>query len=250
MAKNACEDTYGAVNIALGPVLAVWHDHRERALTGGEASIPSPLELAAAHTSAEDILVDRQRSTVFLRYGDMRLDVGALAKGYAVQKTIERLRDAGLKSGLINAGGNVAVIGKPLDGRDAWNIGVHAPTEDGDRSKLLDVLRLTEGAAVTSGNDQRYYIVDGRRRHHIIDPKTLFPAEGVKSVTVLHPSSATADILSTAAFILPLDRGRALIAKHGAEALWVMADGTLAATKGYLLLSKTAGSAVSKDERP
>jgi thiamine biosynthesis lipoprotein len=225
--KAAYGDTGGAVNIALGPVLKLWHDARERARAGdGPVSIPSreALRGAALHVSVEDILTDRENSTVFLRHGDMRLDLGAVAKGYATQKAIERLREAGLRSGLINAGGNVAIIGKPLDGRDAWNIGVHAPAEE-NRSKILDVLRLADGAAVTSGSDQRYFMAEGRRYHHIIDPKTLFPAEGMKSVTVLHPDSATADILSTAAFILPLDRARELLQRHGAEALWIAEDG-------------------------
>jgi thiamine biosynthesis lipoprotein len=162
-----------------------------------------------------------------------------LAKGYAVQKAVELLRSSGLKSGLINAGGNVVVIGFPLDGRETWSIGVRAPDGTGG---LLDVLSLSDGAAVTSGNDQRYFTVAGRRYHHIIDPKTLYPADGVSSVTVLHPNSAVADVLSTAAFILPMDKARPLIAKRGAEAIWLLSDGTKFATPGYLRLSRLGGS--------
>ncbi|MDR1979050.1 MAG: FAD:protein FMN transferase [Synergistaceae bacterium] len=249
IARNAYDDTGGAVNAALGPVLSIWHDHRERALANGEdASVPSRSELIAAgsHISVHDIVIDRERSTVFLRYDDMRLDVGALAKGYAVQKTVELLRKSGLQSGLINAGGNVAVIGEPLDGRETWSIGVRAPS-DGDVSKILDVLYLSNGSVVTSGNDQRYFTAEGRRYHHIIDPKTLFPADGVRAVTVFHPDSATADILSTAAFILPRDEARSLIARHGAEAIWLMSDGTKLATPGYLRLSQLGGSAAEKE---
>jgi thiamine biosynthesis lipoprotein len=243
-AKEACEDTGGTVNVALGPVLAIWHDYRERA---GERPVPSLQELreAAAHISVQDILIDRGSSTVFLRHNDMRLDVGALAKGYAVQKTVERLREAGLPSGLINAGGNVAVIGKPLDGREAWNIGVHAPTED--LSKLADVLSLTEGAAVTSGSDQRYFTAGGRRYHHIIDPETFFPSEGTRSVTVLHPDSGVADVLSTAAFILPYEKARALVAAKGAEALWVTEEGKMVMTEGYRSLSKVGKSNLAQE---
>jgi len=247
MAKAAREDTEGAVNIALGPVLKIWHDHSERAsANSGDAEVPplAELQASATHISVSDILIDRERSTVLLRYADMRLDVGALAKGYAVQKAVERLREAGLKSGLINAGGNVVVIGPPLDGRESWNIGVRAPDEDG--SKLADILRLSNGAAVTSGSDQRYFTSDGRRYHHIIDPKTLFPAQNVKSVTVLHPDSTMADILSTAAFVLPPDRARELIARHDAEALWIMEDGKKLATPGYLGLSRLAGNTATK----
>jgi thiamine biosynthesis lipoprotein len=241
-AMGAYEDTEGAVNVALGPVLAIWHDLRAKALANGGVSVPTRAELnaAASHVSVRDVVVDRRKSTVFLRYGDMRLDVGALAKGYAVQKAVELLRAAGMKSGLVNAGGNVAAIGAPLDGREAWSIGVRAP--NGAKGEPLDVLSLSDGAAVTSGGDQRYFTVDGRRYHHIIDPKTLYPAEGVLSVTVIHPDSAVADMLSTAAFILPLDKSRPLIARHGAEAIWLLPDGTRLTTPGYLRLSRFGDS--------
>jgi thiamine biosynthesis lipoprotein len=185
------------------------------------------------------VVIDREKSTVFLRYGDMRLDVGALAKGYSVQRAVELLRAGGLESGMVNAGGNVVVIGVPLDGRETWSIGVRAPNGAGE---LLDVLQLSDMAAVTSGGDHRYFTVDGRRYHHIIDPKTLYPAEGVLSVTVIHPDSAVADMLSTAAFILPPDKSRPLIARHGAEALWLLPDGTKLTTPGYLRLSRFGDS--------
>jgi thiamine biosynthesis lipoprotein len=249
IAKTAYADTNGAVNVALGPVLSIWHDHRERALAdSADASAPSYEELSAAasHVSPDDIEIDRENSTVRLRYSDMRLDVGALAKGFAAQKTVEAARGAGLKSGLLNAGGNVIVIGPPLDGRGAWSVGIRAPAEDGDRSKLFDVVYLSEGSAVTSGSDQRYFVADGRRYHHIIDPETLFPAESVRSVTVLHPDSSAADILSTAAFILRLGGARQLIEKHGAEAVWVTEDWKTAATDGYLPLSKSGRENASR----
>ena len=240
LAKAAYDDTRGAVNVALGPVLSIWHDAREEALdTGGSVPIPTYGELSAAahHTRVTDIETDRERSSVFLRYPGMRLDVGAIAKGYAVRRAVDLVREAGLRSGLINVGGNVAVIGAPMDGRGAWNIGVRAPDGEGPQ-KLLDVLYLSEGAAVTSGNDQRYFVSYGIRYHHIIDPKTLYPVKGVRSVTVIHPDSAMADILSTAAFILPLEEARALAARHNAEAVWVLEDGSKAATPGYMSLSK------------
>ncbi|MDR3255456.1 MAG: FAD:protein FMN transferase [Synergistaceae bacterium] len=255
LAIDAYDFTDGAVNVALGPVLSIWHDCREKALAEGNdvVALPSVGELraAAVHISPEDISIDRGRSSVFLPYGDMSLDVGAMAKGYASQRAAELAMESGLRSGIINAGGNVVVIGRPLDGRNAWNIGVHSPSEEGDLSKFIDVLSLDGGAAVTSGSDQRYFTADGRRYHHIINPATLFPAEGVKSVTVLHIDSTTADILSTAAFILPIHKAHELIARHGAEAMWVTESGRTLATKGYLSLSKTgAGEMVanSSDE--
>ncbi|MDR1508430.1 MAG: FAD:protein FMN transferase [Synergistaceae bacterium] len=240
LAKEAHAETGGAVNVALGPVLAIWHDYRERAASGDVGPPPeAELRTSAAHTSIDDVEMDEENGTVFLRYPDMRLDVGAIAKGYAAQKAADRARALGLASGIINAGGNVVIIGPPLDGRDAWNIGVQAPEPDG-ASFLIDVLSLQGGSAVTSGNYQRYFISDGKVYHHIIDPKTLYPAENVKSVTVIHSDSATADILSTAAFILPPEEAYSLAARRGAEAIWITEDGAAVATPGYLKYSKQA----------
>jgi thiamine biosynthesis lipoprotein len=242
IAKAAYADTGGAVNAALGPVLTIWHDYRQRALSnGGVGDVPSYEELRSAsnHLSPDDIEIDRDNSSVRLRYPDMRLDVGAMAKGFATQRATDLVKHAGLKSGIINAGGNVAVIGLPLDGREAWSIGVRTPTDESS-SNVIDVLNLTGGAAVTSGSDQRYFVSGDRRYHHIIDPKTLYPAKGVKAVTVLHPDSAMADVLSTAAFILPYPEARETIERHGADAVWVMDDGKMMMTDGYRRLSKIA----------
>jgi thiamine biosynthesis lipoprotein len=249
--REAYADTNGAVNAALGPVLSVWHDYRERALANSaDAAVPSHAELSAAsaHMSPDDIEIDRDNSTVRLRYPDMSLNVGAIAKGFAVQRVMERVRDAGLESGLINAGGNVVVTGRPRDGREAWSIGVQAPV-DGENSGVIDVLSLTtDCAAVTSGSYQRYFTAGGVRYHHIIDPETLYPASGVKAVTVIHPNSTTADVLSTAAFILPYADARAMIEKHGAEAIWITEDGERMMTDGYRSLSKMAGRYGGKEE--
>jgi thiamine biosynthesis lipoprotein len=252
IAVDACDYTDGAVNVALGPVLSIWHDYRTKAPSDGtDATVPSKAELeaAASHISARDIEIDSEKSTVFLRYSDMRLDVGAVAKGYAARRAMELAVEAGLRSGLINAGGNVVASGPPMDGRESWNIGVHSPEGGKDAPNLLDVLYISGGAVVTSGNDQRYFTAGGRRYHHIIDPQTLYPAENAMSVTVLHPDSATADILSTAAFIMPHGKARELISAHGAEALWILPDGSRAATEGYLRLSKVIGGNTAAPEK-
>jgi thiamine biosynthesis lipoprotein len=243
LAKEAHDETGSALNIALGPVLSIWRDRRDKAASGDAAPPPDEEELraSAAHTSIDDVKIDEENETVFLRYPDMRLDVGAIAKGYAARKAADKVRESGLVSGIINAGGNVVMIGAPPDGRGAWNIGVRAPEPNG-ASSLIDVLSLSGGSVVTSGNYQRYFISGGKVYHHIIDPKTLYPAEVVKSVTVVHPDSAIADILSTAAFIMPPEDAYALVARHGAEAIWVTEEGAMVATPGYLKYSKKAQS--------
>ena len=118
--------TGGKVNAAMGGVLRIWHDYRKQGTEDPEAArLPTvqELEAAAAHTDFGDVEIDEDAGTVYLRDPEMSLDVGALAKGFAVQSAIDKAKEAGMVSGFINAGGNVSVIGKPLDGRDAWVIG-------------------------------------------------------------------------------------------------------------------------------
>lgn len=251
-AARAYRMTGGAVDISKGSLYAVWHDRRERALSGAmpredtksrggsgsAALLPSAEELRSADAfSMGDIVVDREAGTVFLRKKGMRLDVGAVAKGFAAQRAVEKARALGLTSGILNAGGNVCVIGAPKDGRASWKVGVRGQQEDGG---FIDIVDVADCSVVTSGDDQRYFTAGGEKFHHIIDPWTRYPAKHVRSVTVVHPNSETADILSTAAFVLPPESARRIIEQNGAEAMWVFHDGRREATAGYVKISESA----------
>jgi thiamine biosynthesis lipoprotein len=223
LGKFAYEETGGAVNIALGAVTELWRQYREAALADpAAAALPPPELLAEAlrHTNPADIVLDRTAGTVYLRDPALRLDVGALAKGYAAGLARDAARDAGLAAGILNAGGNVCAWGAP-PGRRAWNVGVQDPFNP---EALWDVLPLGEVSAVTSGDYQRVYQVGGVAYHHIIDPATARPASRHAAVTVLHGDSAVADLLSTALFILPVEEGKKLLDKYNAGALWVFPD--------------------------
>lgn len=236
-AKLAYEETDGAVNIALGAVLELWHEYREQGIAHPEsATVPPAEELlqAAQHMSIQDIEIDKEAGTVYLTDPAMSLNVGAIAKGFAVQQATDKAREAGLTSGIINAGGNVCVIGAPAGDRDHWNVGVQGPSAgSGESSDIIDVLHIVDMSAVTSGSYQRYYIVDDVIYHHIIDPETMLPANQYQSVTVIHEDSTTAEILSTALFILPYDKGVALVESKEAQAMWVQSDGVVLTTEGY-----------------
>ena len=241
LAAAAYRQTGGTVNAAMGSVLCIWHEYRERGLEDGPRAALPPMQLleeARLHTSMEDVVLDEAASTVFLRDPRLRLDVGAIAKGYAVQKAMDKAAAAGFSSGFISAGGNVSVTGKPKDGRDLWRVGIQSPvvTEDGSQP-YFDSVSVTDLAVVTSGDYQRFYVVDGLAYHHIIDPETLMPADRFKAVTVLHPDSGIADMLSTAAFILPYEQGIALVERYGANAVWILRDDTLRMTAGYEAVS-------------
>ena len=232
----AHKDTGGTVNIALGSVLRIWRDARENASGNPQyAAAPSYEELASAyeHTDIEKLVIDAENRTVYLEDSEMSLDVGAFAKGWAVERAAQLAREKGLKSGIISAGGNVAVIGIPLDGRDSWSIGIQNPDGNG----LFDAVNGSDIAAVTSGDYERFFVADGVSYHHIINPETLFPADRYRAVTVIHEDSGIAEMLSTPIFILPEEKGEELAEKYSAEVLWIYADGTFKATDGYLARS-------------
>lgn len=237
-AKEQYDRTGGKVNIALGSVLRIWHDYREKGIDDPEnAELPPGklLEEAARHTKIEALIIDEEASTVYLADPAMRLDVGAIAKGYAVERTARYLEEEGVSSLLLNVGGNVRAIGgKPgRRGSEPWKIGIKNPDQESSATVLCNVL-ITDSSVVSSGSYERYYTVDGERYHHIIDPDTLMPATYFTNVTVICPDSGLADALSTALFNMPLEAGQALVdGIEGVEALWVTASGAVIFSKGF-----------------
>lgn len=232
--KEACRLTGGRVNIAFGAVLSLWHDCRTAALENPSvATLPDAdaLRTAKGHVSPDALLIDRAASTVQITDAQMRLDVGAVAKGYAVEQVARFAeRELGWTSALLNVGGNVRAIGGK--GNAGFIIGIQNPDTDSAVTYLQKV-SLRDAAVVTSGDYQRYYEVDGHRYSHIIDVDTLYPATYVRSVSVICPDSALADVLSTALFTLPVDKGTELLKSVGtAEAIWVLSDGSVQHSAG------------------
>ncbi len=215
------------LNPAMGSVLRLWHDAREEGV-----SLPDDAMLKAAseHMDYQQVVIDSAANTVFFTDPEISLDLGAAAKGYAAQLVTETLRENGLDSFLLNAGGNVVCGGKPLDGRDFWTVGI----EDLDGVNTREMIGAVNVSVVTSGDYQRYYTVDGQRYHHLIDPVTLYPAAYMHAVTVVCPDSALGDFLSTTAFLLPYEQSRALIeAIPGVEAMWTLMDNSIEMTEGF-----------------
>ena len=225
--------TGGRVNVAMGSVLKLWHDARNDALDEPEkAALPDmeALREAAAHADMDKILIDRENNTVFLSDPDMRLDVGAVAKGWAAQRVAEE-SPAGL---LISVGGNVIATGPKDEAGTPWVVGINNP----DGGEYLHTIYNRDSSVVTSGDYQRFYVVDGAVYHHIIDPDTLMPAARWRSVTVVCGDSGLADALSTALFLLPMEEGQAMAAKCGAEAMWMDPAGEKFYTPGFRELIK------------
>lgn len=229
------EKTDGRVNIAMGSVLSLWHTYRQKGRENPEeASLPpqNELEEAAKHTDLYAMILNEEEKTVYLSDPHMLLDVGAVAKGYAAEMVAKRLEAEGVSGYVLNLGGNVRALGGHADG-SPFSIGVENPDREGEEP-YVSVLNLHGGSLVTSGSYQRYYTVAGKNYHHIIDPTTLMPAIGYRSVSVTCPSSAQADALSTALFLLPVEEGKRLLTDFpDAEAMWILEDGQVFATDGW-----------------
>ena len=223
------ELTDHAVNAAMGSVLQLWHEARTAGLENPEqAALPedTALKNAAAHTDWAAVEIDEEAGTVYLSDPELRLDVGAVAKGWSAQRAAE----AAPEGFLISVGGNVCATGPKDNSGTPWVVGITDPDGGAD---YLHTLYDTDSAIVTSGDYQRYYVVGGVRYHHIIDPETLYPAGRFRSVTVICGDSGLADALSTALFVLPREEGEALAQSCGAEAMWVDTEGNCFYTPGF-----------------
>lgn len=233
--REYAEATDGRVNVAMGSVLQLWHEARNDGINDpANAYLPdeSALSAAASHTSFDAVIIDEAASTVFITDPLLRLDVGAVAKGWAVEQ-VARTAPTGL---LISVGGNVCATGPKDESGTPWVVGIQDPD---DAQAFLHTIYVSEGSVVTSGDYQRAYVVDGEIYHHIIDPGTLYPAVCWRSVTVVCADSGMADALSTALFLLSYSEGQALLERCGAEAMWVDREGDLLYSPGFEKLIRT-----------
>ncbi len=233
--KDIYIKTNGTVNVAMGSVLKLWHEHREIGMSEPEnATLPLKNELLEAneHTNINDVIVDSENNTVFLKDGEMSLDVGAVAKGYATECIARLLTEQGKTAYTLNFGGNIRTIGNKGDDTP-WTAAVTNPDLTAENTTIMRV-KLSDSVFVTSGSYQRYYEVDGIRYHHIINPETLYPENNFTSVSIYAKDSGVADALSTALFNLSLEEGKKLISTfEGAEAMWVTPSGEISYTEGF-----------------
>lgn len=224
-AKILESEMQGKMNIAMGSVLSLWHTCRTEAEESPLAArIPTAeaLKTAGEHTSIHALVINEAAGSVHLTDPQATLDVGAIAKGYAVECIAARLEAEGVTGYLLNVGGNVRAVGGKPDG-EPWTAGVQHPD---DEEEFLARVRMQTGALVTSGSYLRCYTVDGVSYHHIIDPATGMPSAYFKSVSVLAPSSALADALSTALFCMSYEEGVELLRAYpGVGVLWVSVTG-------------------------
>lgn len=233
--KEMYELTSGKTNFAMGSVLEIWHTYREKGnydYLNAEVPAMELLEDAAKHCNIDDVVIDKENSTVFLADPEMSIDVGAIGKGYATERIAQELEKIGTENYTLNIGGNIRTIGNKADG-NGWVAGIQNPDLTSEETFLLKV-SFGDLALVTSGSYQRYYYVGQTKYHHIIDPETLFPKDNFASVSILTPNSGIADAVSTACFNLSLEDGMKLIeSMENTEAMWVEPDGTQHFSSGF-----------------
>lgn len=218
-AVSLSEASRGSFDVSVRPLVEAWGFDRGGAHPGSEI-----IEEKRALVGYRSLLLREKDHSVGFASPGMAIDLGAIAKGWAVDRAMERLAARGIDNAIVDAGGDLRVVGvRP--GKDAWRIGVRDPREAGE---LLATFQLRDTAIATSGDYERFFVADGIRYHHVLDPRTGYPARGCRSVTVLAPTAAEADACATAAFVLgPAEGIEFLRSRRGVRGVIVGADGAL-----------------------
>jgi thiamine biosynthesis lipoprotein len=222
-AQAVSELSKGAFDITVGPLVQLWRKAREERIPPdiGEIEKTRPL------VNFRNIIASPE-GRIFLKKRGMSIDLGGIAKGYAADRAFDLLRNLGYKNLIVNAGGDLRAGGLKLS--QPWSIGIQHPREP---QKIPARISVSDGAMATSGDYEKYFIHQGKRYHHIINPKDGFPAEGCQSVTFLHKDGVTADALATAVFVLGPEKGYALCQEiEDADCLIVDREGKIAFSPG------------------
>jgi len=210
------------IDISMGNVIDIWRGYKSSGM-----GIPTYEELDYVnYNNINEIILKDDNS---IKNNNLNIDLGCISKGYTTQKVKEYLDKTGIKSYIVNAGGNV-IVGKKYQ-KDLYKVGLENPNNSSDIYKIIN---LENKAIVTSGGYERYYEYNNIKYNHIIDPTTLFPANYMKSVTVITDDSSYADFLSTYLFLLPIDEGKKIVENMtDVEAIWYLNDDTYVTSKGF-----------------
>lgn len=191
--------TDGAFDISYASMDRIWQ------FDGSMTEMPSEEEITASVSKVgfQNIILDKENNTVFLKLEGMKIGFGAIGKGYAADKAKDLLISKGVPSGIINASGDMNTWGKQPNGSE-WKVAITNPM---DKNKVFALLPITNGAVVTSGNYEKFVIFNDKRYTHIIDPRTGYPSSGIISVTVFAPKAELADALATSVFVMGKEAG-------------------------------------------
>lgn len=226
-AKNFSELSQGKFDITIGPIIKLWNIGFPDARVPGKDEITKTLLLV----NHNNLILDKENQTAKLSQAGMKVDLGAIAKGYAADEAVKILKEAGIQHAIVNLGGNVIVINTKPDG-SLWRLGLQDPYEP--RGDSMGVVLLNDQTLVSSGTYERYLEENGEIYHHLIDPDTGYPGENdLISVSIITKESVNADALSTGTFLLGLEKGMKLIEElPDTEAIFITADKKVYVTSG------------------
>lgn len=220
------ELTDGAFDVTVRPLTSLWGIGKNKDYIPDENEVAAALKLVGYR----DLLLDKGRCTAFLRKPGMSVDLGGIAKGYAADEVRRILLEHGIGSALVNLGGNIVTVGLREEGLP-WQVGIQNPMSP--RGGYIGTIEAEDKAVVTSGSNERFFVKDGVRYHHILNPRTGYPAEsGLLSVTAVCGSSTDADALTTALFVSGTASAMQLLGSFGAQAVFVTEGGDIFLTEG------------------
>jgi len=194
----------GAFDVTIGPVVQLWRKAKE----SGIAPTPEALAQAKEAVGDENLILDPENKTVKFAKGGMVLDLGGIAKGYAIDKAIETLQEAGVKGGMVDIGGDLRCFGIPIDEKPHWFIGLQDPKEE---DNILLKLKIDDVAVATSGDYRRFVMIGDEKHSHIVNPVTADSAQDLSSVSIIAPTAMAADALATTVTVMGDEKGMALI---------------------------------------
>ncbi|UCE78095.1 MAG: FAD:protein FMN transferase [Nitrospiraceae bacterium] len=224
----------GAFDPTIGPLMQLWNFHNP--VKPRPEDIKSRLPLV----NYRHVSIDKDRDVVMLKEKNMLLDLGGIAKGYATDIAVDVLKKNGISSGLVAIAGDIRAFGSKPGGKP-WNIGIRNPRQKNRSDEIIAKMQLTDKAISTSGDYERFFIQDGVRYHHLLNPGTGFPATTCRSVSIIADKGVFADAFSTAVFVLGPEKGMDLIKKMNMEAVIIDNNGTIYTTealKGKLNFEK------------
>ncbi len=221
-AVRLSELTRGCFDVTIYPLVKIWNIEGENPAVPAKKEIQERLQLVGSANMAL-----KNSSVRFAKKG-MGIDLGAIAKGYAVDAAIRVLKEKNVESAMVNAGGDIYVLGRKQG--KPWRIGIRHPRKGGE---ILGIVELEDKAIVTSGDYERFFFSEGERYHHILDPKTGYPADECQSVTIVAKETTFADGLATGVFVLGPRKGMDLIESlEGIEGVIVDKEGVVSVSSG------------------
>lgn len=212
-AREFSRITDGSFDITVSPLVDLWGFYKEK----GRIPAEEEIRTARENVGFRNVILKPDTKEVKFAVEGLKIDLGGVAKGYACDAAVDRLKNFGIKNALVNIGGNIYAFGMSEKGRP-WTIGIKHPREKG----IVDSLRLDDRAVSTSGDYERFFEINGKRYSHIVDPKTGYPARKILSVTVVADSAMKADMFSTAAFVLGPEKIQDLARRVGEIEYYIM----------------------------